>query len=423
MLRVRHLGSLEVGGHGPENPRERHLAAILGELQRHGPDSRASIAERCGLGTSTLSELVGELRGRRLVTESAPVRTRTVGRPLRQLRLDGDGYLVAAVHLAASRSEARLATLGGRELGRAERRWEPGQDDAGTVITDLLRRLLVEVSPDQPLLAVEVGVGGVIRRATGRVINAKAVGLHDRPLGDELLDHLDRLGFDAAVGIDNDCNFAALATVAEAGPTDDRAVTIYVGGEEAVGGTVLVGPNLLRGAGGAGEIAHWVVDPRGRPCWCGRRGCLCTVANLRGLLTSTGMGPDEAEELVRTDRRAALARVDAAADAGDPGVDAALQESADGLTSVLHGLQALLDPERVLIGGFLGALGRHLEPRLSLRWPAAVGGGSRREDESPLSVRTVREPCGAVVDGALLSARTRCLEHPLHFSRSYALPD
>ncbi len=35
---------------------------------------------------------------------------------------------------------------------------------------------------------------------------------------------------------------------------------------------------------GAGEIGHTVVDPAGRPCRCGRRGCLETVASARAVL-------------------------------------------------------------------------------------------------------------------------------------------
>ena len=46
----------------------------------------------------------------------------------------------------------------------------------------------------------------------------------------------------------------------------------------------LLGGALFPGAGGrAGEIGHVVVDPDGRECHCGGRGCLETVAGLEAL--------------------------------------------------------------------------------------------------------------------------------------------
>ena len=42
-----------------------------------------------------------------------------------------------------------------------------------------------------------------------------------------------------------------------------------------VGGAYLVDKHILTGVNGAlGEIGHMVIERNGRPCTCGRRGCL-----------------------------------------------------------------------------------------------------------------------------------------------------
>jgi predicted NBD/HSP70 family sugar kinase len=52
-----------------------------------------------------------------------------------------------------------------------------------------------------------------------------------------------------------------------------------------VGTGLVINHNLWRGASGtAGELGHLVVDPRGRPCVCGHRGCLETMAGSEGIL-------------------------------------------------------------------------------------------------------------------------------------------
>ncbi len=51
-----------------------------------------------------------------------------------------------------------------------------------------------------------------------------------------------------------------------------------------VGSGIVVNGEVLYGADGfAGEIGHTVVDPDGRECACGKRGCLETYASAPGL--------------------------------------------------------------------------------------------------------------------------------------------
>ncbi|MGH9296995.1 MAG: ROK family protein, partial [Acidimicrobiales bacterium] len=86
-----------------------------------------------------------------------------------------------------------------------------------------------------------------------------------------------------SVQVDNDATCAAAgesAFGAGAGRSDVLFVTLGTG----IGGGVVAGGRLLRGAGNlAGEIGHFVVDPQGPPCGCGRRGCWERYASGSGL--------------------------------------------------------------------------------------------------------------------------------------------
>jgi glucokinase len=68
-----------------------------------------------------------------------------------------------------------------------------------------------------------------------------------------------------------------------------------------VGGGLVVDGRLLHGdAGNAGHIGHVIVEPEGRPCGCGARGCLEAEASGTGIRAATGRPPAEAPpELVR----------------------------------------------------------------------------------------------------------------------------
>ena len=61
-----------------------------------------------------------------------------------------------------------------------------------------------------------------------------------------------------------------------------------------VGGGVVLNGQLLDGAtGNAGHIGHMVVEPNGRRCPCGSRGCLEAEASGRAIEAITGRPPTE----------------------------------------------------------------------------------------------------------------------------------
>src|SRR6185503_5477620 len=100
----------------------------------------------------------------------------------------------------------------------------------------------------------------------GVVVLAPNLGWHDVPVATRLARGL---ASDLWIGVDNDANLAALAEHAGgvAAGTDDL---VYLTGEVGVGGGVILGGRLLRGADGfSGEIGHLPVDPGGSRCGCG----------------------------------------------------------------------------------------------------------------------------------------------------------
>jgi len=119
--------------------------------------------------------------------------------------------------------------------------------------------------------------------------------------------------------------------------------------------------------GGAGEIAHMVVEPGGELCFCGRRGCLAQVVHggtivaevqgghRRGFATSEfdpdaldapGLGIDRQLDLVVRWARE-----------GDPISSRVLEDAARTLGRAVANVCQILNPERVVVGGTLTAAG------------------------------------------------------------------
>jgi glucokinase len=98
--------------------------------------------------------------------------------------------------------------------------------------------------------------------------------------------------------LDNNGKAVALGEAwcgAGAGVDDFVAVVMGAG----VGGGIVSGGRLLEGRlGNAGHLGHIVVEPEGRPCSCGGRGCLEAYCSGRAIETETGRPPQRAPQAI-----------------------------------------------------------------------------------------------------------------------------
>lgn len=164
----------------------------------------------------------------------------------------------------------------------------------------------------------------------------------------------------------NDANAAALGEMRYGnarGLSDFVLVTLGTG----LGSGFVSGGKLLYGHDGlAGELGHVIVEPGGRLCGCGRRGCLERYASVTGLVLTV-------RELLASGRPSSLGEldadglggraVDAAARAGDELALEAFARTGQRLGLALANAVAITSPEAVvLFGGLVAAGERILEP-------------------------------------------------------------
>ncbi len=99
--------------------------------------------------------------------------------------------------------------------------------------------------------------------------------------------------------VDNDAKALALAEGwcgSARAETDYMAMVVSTG----VGGGIVLGGRLLDGAAGnAGHVGHVIVEPDGRMCPCGARGCLEAEASGMSIAAMTGRPAAEGDGAVR----------------------------------------------------------------------------------------------------------------------------
>ncbi|OBG45123.1 sugar kinase [Mycobacterium alsense] len=111
------------------------------------------------------------------------------------------------------------------------------------------------------------------------------------------------------------------------------------------GGLVLDGAPYTGRTGNAGHVGHVVVDQDGRPCRCGGRGCVETVAAGPSLVRwalANGWSPPPG---------AGARQLAAAAAAGDPVAVRAFARGATALAAMIASVAATCDLDLVVVGG------------------------------------------------------------------------
>lgn len=231
-----------------------------------------------------------------------------------------------------------------------------GPEAAEAAIIDIVK----ELAKGRKVDAVGIGAAGLIDEKRSRVLLAPNLGWSDEPL---------RVAVETEVGIrvvvENDANAAAWGEYRfGAGRGSHNLVCLTIG--TGVGGALVLDGQLYRGAHGiAAEVGHMSIEPGGRLCGCGNRGCWEQYASGNALVR-------EARELASDRRREAEQLLDMgdgtpegvegkhvsqAASEGDPVALAAFDALARWLGLGMADLTAILDPACFVLGGGVSEAG------------------------------------------------------------------
>ena len=404
-------GNVSRGG-GSGELRQSNLTAILRYLRDHGPSSRHDTARGCGLGVSTMTDLVGDLRSRRLVVELDPIRRPGAGRPTRPIALDGEPWCVMGVHVELDRVHVQAATVGGTDLWHETVPAVFADDhDGAAVLAEAIAREAARVPEGHRLVAVEIAVPGFVA-PDGVTVTSRALGWDGAGVGKAVRAALGELGLVAVnVGISSDFHLAGLHSARALLNDPSSTVAAYFGGVSEVGSALVVNGEIFRGAGGgAGDLAHLHVQADGPACWCGRHGCLNSVVRVQELLVTAGLrDEEEAAELVVTDPARALRLLVEGATGGDAKVQHALERAGSALGRAVDDVLGSVNPHAVILGGYLGQLAPFLMPSLDRQLRARVHEGPYADTQ----ILVAEEGAPPVTEGAVLAARDACLYDPL----------
>jgi predicted NBD/HSP70 family sugar kinase len=319
--------------------------AMIHLIATAGPLSRTRLARALGVGKPALTALTRTLIEAGIVLEAREEADEPrQGRPSMLLAMNPDYGYFAGVSITLEQPVLVLVDLTGQVTARLELPFSRDPETVATQIADGVDSLLADTGiARERLLGIGVAVSGLVDAAHETCLNSTHLDWHNVPLARLIRE---KTGLPAY--LENDAKTAATREklFGEARPLDDFAV-ITIG--DGVGCASFIDGKLRRGHnGGAGEIAHTTVEPGGRPCKCGKRGCLDTVAAPGAILLqarNAGM------------KVTSIGEIEILAARNDPAALDVLHRAGATLGSVIAHLVQVNDPQAVFIIDTSAAVG------------------------------------------------------------------
>ena len=356
----------------PRLLRRINSAAVLRAIRAGAPISRSELARATGLSKPTVNGAVELLLESGYLTERVAAvddRTRRPGPRARLLSFRGDSGHVLGIDIGANKVLAVVADLTGEVLGTVRRLTGARERQTANAILDLVGAAtddaLATAGVDRGTLrAVGVGTPGVVDPVSGRVTLAPQLGGWE---GIRLASRL-QPAFPCSVLVDNEVHLSVLGERwrgSAQGIDDALYVQVGVG----IGGGVLIGGDVYRGAGGAaGEIGYLPIfdDDGGRdglgPFEHAAGGT--AFARLGRRAAAAGESPALLElaggDLDAIDAEVVFAAAARSDEAAKRIVDELLQRLARGIASAV----TILNPSTVIVGGGVSRAGERLREPL-----------------------------------------------------------
>ncbi|MEO6247504.1 MAG: ROK family transcriptional regulator [Sphingomicrobium sp.] len=262
--------------------------ALLKAIRNGGPIARTELQEFTGLASATITQVTSELLKRGLIVERKEIAKRN-GRPRILLDIDPDGGIVVGASLTSRR---RLIITFVDLTGEVRFKMDTGSTDAHTheELADRVAQALETAIGESgftrdEILRVGLSLPALVDSVHGTFYFMSTFPLGPYPLAERIAN---KLGLPVTIENEMNCIARFEHWFGRARHLDTLTV-IDVG--HAIGAAEYRSGLPKCGAHGiTSQLGHMKLHagPKGRPCYCGARGCANAYASIFGILQQAG---------------------------------------------------------------------------------------------------------------------------------------
>lgn len=327
--------------------RQRNRTQALRAIIRSGEISRAELARESSLSVASITNIASELIAEGLVIEAGSISS-SGGRPVTLLAPNPDG----AYFLGADVGERGVAVeLFDLSMNRIDREFRGGRE--GEPLEEITRDLAGALDALKArntrawdsMVGIGLGVPGIVETDSNgkQVLYAQSLGWSPIPVADLVTQ-------DFPVFAENGAKTQAMAELWDGAARGvGEALVVLLG--RGVGLGIISGGELAHGLkSSAGEWGHLKIVRGGKLCRCGGRGCVEAYVGADAILATWR---EHGGKFSGTGWRA-LSELFAAERVGESAAVEVVEDLVATLGAALGGLVNLTNPERIIIGGWVG---------------------------------------------------------------------
>jgi len=300
-------------------------------LRTEGAHSRQEILQKLLLSLPTVTQNLEQLVEEGLVSEAGFIGN-TGGRRARTYDIIKNARTAIGLDITKNHVTAVAIDLTGSVVAniRLKRKFEQTDNyyrDLGAIVETLIKDALLA---EESILGVGIGVPGLVTNDNQTVFYGEILNF----TGATCAQFAQYIPYPSS--LHNDANAAGFAEIWARREIDNAFYIMLsnnIGGSMVINSQIYTGENL-RG----GEVGHITIEPEGRPCYCGQRGCVDAYCAATVLSSLTGGN---------------LANFFALLAAGDNTAAKQWDEYLDWVALTVRNVQVLFDCT-IILGGYVG---------------------------------------------------------------------
>ncbi|MCE0494637.1 sugar metabolism global transcriptional regulator Mlc [Vibrio salinus] len=331
-------------------------------IDQYGPISRIDLSKLSDLAPASITKITRELIAAHLIHETIVQEALSRGRPAVGLQTRNEGWQFFSIRLGRGYMTLALHELGGEVL--IDSKIEIHETDQD----DLLARILHEIneffqtysSHMERLTSIAITLPGAVNGENGVVMKMPFYQVKDFALGVEIYK-----ATGVPVFIANDTRAWALAEkLFGHAQNSDNSVLLSIHNGLSAG--VMVSGRVMQGRfGNIGDMGHIQVDPMGKICSCGKRGCFDTVASSQAVREEVKSRIESGEvSVLSSSDEITLEAICHAASQGDTLSCDVIRKLGTYLGKAIAILVNMFHPDKVLIGGVINQAKEVLYPSM-----------------------------------------------------------
>lgn len=313
--------------------------------------SRAQLAKLTNLSKTTVSTLIDELTSRNFVYDSGTSETDSVGRKPNSLHIKPNSYYVVNIVWINNTIDVFLMDIAGKTV-YGEHMELKGRDTYVTLSQRCVYNSILSKVEKDKILGICVVVSAMIDPPQN-VFYSTTLNISEAEQAN-LIHDLDTAFCDFPVALLNDTACYAYAEKIYAGVKESDFA--FINFSHGIGATLFIDNEMMGHASGAStQFGHYSINPKGKLCVCGNRGCLeATMGEpaLKERVNKTGYSI-----FLNHLETVTFADLGSAAKQGDVVAQTVIKSMAQDLSYALSNLISIVDPKLIILGGESRKLG------------------------------------------------------------------